>query len=94
MSQATLAWAAFKNMLRAAARDPVWALICVILSPLRGGRYLLQVGAFILFMLFIIGEIAWKSKAGKTGTFVLFFVLAFGLVGFIAKSVIEKMWGL
>ena len=34
------------------------------------------VGAFILFMLFIIGEIAWKSKAGKTGTFVLFYVLA------------------
>ncbi|HEX5675770.1 MAG TPA: DUF2788 domain-containing protein, partial [Azonexus sp.] len=34
------------------------------------------VGAFILFMLFIIGEIAWKSKAGKMGTFVLFFVLA------------------
>ncbi|WP_170289503.1 hypothetical protein [Brucella pituitosa] len=48
MNQATLAWAAFKNMLRAAARDPVWALISVILSPLRGGRYLLQVGAFIL----------------------------------------------
>jgi len=47
------------------------------------------VGAFILFMLFIIGEIALKSKAGKTGTFVLFFVLAFGMVGFIAKSVIQ-----
>ena len=52
------------------------------------------VGAFMLFMLFIIGEIAWKSKAGKTGTFVLFFVLAFGMVGFIAKSVIQKMWGI
>ena len=52
------------------------------------------IGAFILFMLFIIGEIAWKSKAGKTGTFVLFFVLAFGMVGFIAKSIIEKMWGI
>lgn len=52
------------------------------------------VGAFILYMLFIIGEIAWKSKAGKTGTFVLFFVLAFGMVGFIAKSVIQKMWGI
>ena len=24
MNQATLAWAAFKNMLRAAARDPLW----------------------------------------------------------------------
>ena len=52
------------------------------------------VGAFILFMLFIIGEIAWKSKAGKTGTFVLFFVLAFGMVGFVAKSVIQKLWGI
>jgi hypothetical protein len=52
------------------------------------------IGAFILFMLFIIGEIAWKSKAGKTGTFVLFFVLAFGMVGFVAKNVIQKMWGI
>jgi uncharacterized membrane protein len=52
------------------------------------------VGAFILFMLFIIGEIAWKSKAGKTGTFVLFFVLALGMVGFVAKSVIQKLWGI
>ena len=52
------------------------------------------VAAFILFMLFIIGEIAWKSKAGKTGTFVLFFVLAFGMVGFVAKNIIEKIWGI
>lgn len=52
------------------------------------------VGAFILFMLFIIGEIAWKSKAGKTGTMVLFFVLSFGMVGFIAKAIIQKLWGI
>ncbi|MDA0191060.1 MAG: DUF2788 domain-containing protein [Proteobacteria bacterium] len=52
------------------------------------------IGAFILFMLFIIGEIAWKSKAGKLGTFVLFFVLAFGMLGFIAKAIIQKMWGI
>ncbi|MCK6405572.1 MAG: DUF2788 domain-containing protein [Rhodocyclaceae bacterium] len=52
------------------------------------------VGAFMLFMLFIIGEIAWKSKAGKTGTMVLFFVLAFGMFGFIAKTVIQKIWGI
>ncbi|QRM19161.1 DUF2788 domain-containing protein [Dechloromonas sp. TW-R-39-2] len=52
------------------------------------------VAAFILFMLFIIGEIAWKSKAGKTGTFVLFFVLAFGMVGFVAKGIIQKLWGI
>ncbi|MEF8712094.1 MAG: DUF2788 domain-containing protein [Accumulibacter sp.] len=50
------------------------------------------VGAFMLFMLFIIGEIAWKSKAGKMGTIVLFFVLSFGMIGFITKTILEKMW--
>jgi Protein of unknown function (DUF2788) len=52
------------------------------------------IGAFMLFMLFIVGEIAWNSKAGKTGTFVLFFVLSFGMLGFVAKAVIQKMWGI
>jgi Protein of unknown function (DUF2788) len=51
-------------------------------------------GAFMLYMLFIIGELAHRSKAGKVGTFVLFFVLAFGMLGFIAKNVIEKLWGI
>lgn len=50
-------------------------------------------GAFMLFMLFIIGELAYKSKAGKMGTFVLFFVLSFGMLGFIAKSILEKLLG-
>ncbi|MBP9712428.1 MAG: DUF2788 domain-containing protein [Sterolibacterium sp.] len=52
------------------------------------------VGAFMLFMLFIIGELAYKSKAGKRGTFVLFFVLAFGMLGFVIKLIIEKLWGI
>lgn len=51
-------------------------------------------GAFMLYMLFIIGELAWRSKAGKLGTFVLFFVLPFGMVGFVAKNIIEKLWGI
>ena len=48
------------------------------------------IGAFMLYMLFIIGELAWKSKAGKVGTFVLFFVLAFGMLGFVAKAILTK----
>ena len=48
------------------------------------------VGAFMCYMLFIIGELAWKSKAGKVGTFVLFFVLAFGMLGFVAKAILTK----
>ncbi|MEY4420125.1 MAG: hypothetical protein RLZZ498_721 [Pseudomonadota bacterium] len=46
------------------------------------------VGGFMLYMLFIIFQLARESKAGKFGTFVLFLVLAFGMVGFIAKQVI------
>ncbi|MFN3885164.1 MAG: DUF2788 domain-containing protein [Rhodocyclaceae bacterium] len=37
---------------------------------------------------------AWRSKAGRLGTFVLFFVLAFGMLGFVAKNIIQKMWGI
>ncbi len=47
------------------------------------------VGGFIAFMLMIIWKLARDSKAGRFGTFVLFFVLAFGILGFIAKSVIQ-----
>ena len=46
-------------------------------------------GGFMLYMLFIIGQLAWESKAGKFGTFVLFLGLAFGMVGFAAKFVIQ-----
>lgn len=45
--------------------------------------------AFMLFMLFIIWDLAKQSKAGRLGTFVLFFVLAFGMLGFIAKQIIS-----
>ena len=46
------------------------------------------VGGFMLFMLFIIYQLARESKAGKFGTFVLFLVLAFGMLGFVAKQVL------
>ena len=47
------------------------------------------VGAFVAFMLFIIGHLAWESKAGKFGTFVIFLGLAVGFIGFGAKFVIQ-----
>ncbi|WP_294766812.1 DUF2788 domain-containing protein [uncultured Rhodoferax sp.] len=47
------------------------------------------VGGFMLYMLFIIGQLAWESKAGKFGTFVLFLGLAFGMLGFVAKLLIQ-----
>ncbi|WP_313950961.1 DUF2788 domain-containing protein [Accumulibacter sp.] len=50
------------------------------------------IGAFMLYMLFIVGQLAWESKAGKLGTFVIFLGLAFGMVGFVAKYLIQ--WAL
>ena len=47
------------------------------------------VSAFMLYMVFIVLHLAWESKAGKFGTFVIFLGLAFGLLGFVAKSVIQ-----
>jgi hypothetical protein len=52
------------------------------------------VGGLIVYMLFIIWDLAKKSKAGRLGTFVLFFVLAFGMIGFVAKSIIAKLLGI
>mgnify|MGYP001756939161 CR=1 FL=1 len=46
------------------------------------------IGSFILYMFFIIFQLARQSKAGKFGTFVLMLVLGFGMLGFIAKQII------
>ncbi len=51
------------------------------------------VSAFILYMLFIIAQLARESKAGRFGTFVLFLALGFGLVGFAAKGIIKYFIG-
>lgn len=51
-------------------------------------------GGFIALMLFIIWKVARESKAGRFGTFILFFVLAFGIFGFVMKSVIQWLMGL
>jgi ABC-type lipoprotein release transport system permease subunit len=46
-------------------------------------------GAFMAYMLFIVWNLARQSGAGRFGTFVLFFVLAFGMLGFVAKTIIQ-----
>ena len=52
------------------------------------------VGAFILYMLFIVLNLALESKAGKFGTFILFLVLSFGMLGFMAKNLIQWFLGI
>ncbi len=46
------------------------------------------VTVLIGFMGFIVWDLAKKSKAGKFGTLILFFVLGLGVLAFIIKSVV------
>jgi len=46
------------------------------------------VTVLIGFMGFIVWDLAKKSKAGKLGTFILFFALGLGVLAFIIKSVV------
>ncbi|MER2554867.1 MAG: type IV secretory system conjugative DNA transfer family protein, partial [Thauera sp.] len=55
MIQAKLAWAAFKNMLRAATRDPLWAFVALIALPFRIWQTLLVVLFILIVVLFMIG---------------------------------------
>ena len=85
MNQATLAWGAFKNMMRQAGRDPVWAISCIIFAPFRAGRYVLQVSLFILIVTLALAVAAngipheWWIARGIAGLGVLavFVVLLF-----------------
>lgn len=48
----------------------------------------LGVGALILFMIFIVWDLAKRSNAGKFGTIILYVGLAMGILGFLIKVVI------
>lgn len=50
----------------------------------------LGVGGLVLFMMFIIWDLAKNSKAGKFGTAMLFVVLGLCLLGFIIKTVLVQ----
>lgn len=51
----------------------------------------LMIGGLMLFMCFIIWDLARKSKAGKFGTVMLFIVLGAGMLGFVLKVVITEL---
>ncbi|MCU1718076.1 DUF2788 domain-containing protein [Pseudomonas sp. 5P_3.1_Bac2] len=46
------------------------------------------VGALVLFMAFIVWDLAKKSKAGRFGTMILFLALGLGVLGFLIKTLV------
>lgn len=51
----------------------------------------LGIGGLILFMVFIVWNLAKESEAGVFGTWILFGVLGLGVLGFIIKVVITEL---
>lgn len=51
----------------------------------------LGIGGLILFMLFIVWDLAKTSKAGRLGTAILFLALALGLAGFVIKTILVEV---
>ena len=51
----------------------------------------LGVGALILFMIFIVWDLAKRSNAGRFGTLILYIGLAMGIAGFLIKVVITYL---
>ncbi|GAA5523556.1 hypothetical protein Maes01_00104 [Microbulbifer aestuariivivens] len=54
----------------------------------------LGVGGLMLFMVFIVWNLAKESEAGRFGTFILFIALGFGLLGFVIKTVLVEAMGI
>jgi hypothetical protein len=51
----------------------------------------LGVGALVLFMIFIVWDLAKRSNAGKFGTLILYIGLAMGIFGFLIKVAITYL---
>ncbi len=49
------------------------------------------IGALILFMAYIVYDLAKQSKAGVFGTWILFGALGLGVMGFIIKTIIYEV---
>lgn len=49
------------------------------------------VGGLILFMIFIVWDLARRSNAGKFGTLILFIALGMGILGFVIKGAITYL---
>lgn len=52
---------------------------------------ILGIGGLIVFMMFIVWDLAKTSKAGRFGTIILFLALAMGLVGFVIKTILVEI---
>jgi len=49
------------------------------------------IGGLVLYMIYVMYRLAHDSGAGRFGTLVIFLTLGLGILGFVAKSVIQVL---
>jgi type IV secretion system protein VirD4 len=86
---------AFRNMLRAAARDPLWALVSVVTSPLRVGPVLLSAIAIVLGVGIVLAFMleAGTRAIGLTGKSIIVLILNLALavlLGWLAFRILSR----
>lgn len=84
-----LAWLALKNMLRAVARDPIWAVVALITLPFRAWKPLLSMLFILMIVLFGLGmggRLALKQLGYGAGSilFVVFDMLTLAILALFA----------
>jgi hypothetical protein len=68
----------------------LFGVIRMTIEQFESWSLVLGIGGLVLFMVFIMWDLAKKSNAGKFGTFVLFLALGLGMVGFLIKTVLVE----
>lgn len=84
---------AFSNMLGAAIRDPLWAFLCIVLSPFRSSRFLFQTLA-ILFLsaVVLIAMGVWvEHSLSPLGQDVLVNLALLVIIGLILSAVLLRL---
>ena len=86
MTDFRLAWAAFKNMLRAAGRDPLWAFVSIVTGPFRAAGYVARMGALFFLVLLVVGGglMALMQWAGIQRGDMLWYVSNIAFTAFLA----------
>ena len=62
-------------------------------APIPHDEVALGLAVLIGGLIFLVWQLSRRSQAERFGAFVLFFVLAFGMLGFIAKSLLQLILG-
>jgi type IV secretion system protein VirD4 len=87
---------AFMNMLRTAWRDPLWALLSMLFSPIIAGKYLLIFGAlwaFVSYCVSILGLGLIKSLGIEDSWLSLFIIIPVLLIviGLLVRILIRPL---